>query len=82
MFSIYPNPAKNELNFLIVNQQNKTIHYTITDVLGKIVEENNMTIIDQLYKSNLNTSKLINGCYFINFKSNSLNETQKFIIQK
>jgi choice-of-anchor B domain-containing protein len=82
LFSVYPNPAKNEFNFLIANQQNKIIHCTITDALGKIIKEETMNINESFYKTTINTSQLIDGCYFITLKGNTINETKKIVIQK
>lgn len=82
VFSVFPNPARNELNLLIANQNNKTLNYTITDVLGKIVEDNSIEINNMVYKTSVNTSSFSSGCYFVTLKGNNLNETKKVIIQK
>jgi choice-of-anchor B domain-containing protein len=80
-FSVYPNPAKNELNFLIANQNNQQVNYTIADALGKIVLENDIKVTSAFYKTAINTSQLADGCYFITLKGNDLNQTKKIIIQ-
>jgi hypothetical protein len=82
LFSVYPNPAKNELNFLIANQQSKTIECIITDVFGKIVKVESINCNQPFYKTSINTNQLIDGCYFITLKGNQINETKKVIIQK
>lgn len=82
MFSIYPNPAKHELTFLIANQTNKNIQCIVADVLGKIVYAETLNINDAFYKRTINTSLLNNGCYFITLKGNNIYETKKVIIQK
>ena len=82
LFSVYPNPAKNELNFLIANQQSKTIECSITDVFGKIVKVESINCNQPFYKTSINTNQLIDGCYFITLKGNHINETKKIIIQK
>jgi choice-of-anchor B domain-containing protein len=81
-FSVYPNPANHEINFVIANQQNKTIHYSLTDVLGKIIIDETITINESFYKTTINTSHLTEGCYFITLKGSLINETKKIIIQK
>lgn len=81
-FSVYPNPAKHEINFVIANQQNKIINYTITDMLGKTIIEETITINESFYKTTINTNCLTEGCYFITLKGNTINETKKIIIQK
>lgn len=82
MFSVYPNPAKDEIHFLIANQSHKNIQCTITDVLGKIVYSEELNIDDAFYKTTIHTSALHNGCYFVTLKGNNLNETKKILIQK
>jgi choice-of-anchor B domain-containing protein len=80
-FSVYPNPASNEINFLIANQFRKTITCVITDMLGKVVLENSFIINDDFYKTAINTNSLKNGCYFMTLKGTNSNETKKIIIQ-
>jgi hypothetical protein len=80
-FSVYPNPASNEINFLIANQFRKTITCVITDMLGNVVLENSFIINDDFYKTVINTNSLKNGCYFVTLKGTNSNETKKIIIQ-
>ncbi len=81
MFSVYPNPAKDEIHFLIANQFNKNIQCTITDVLGKLVYNETLNINETFYKTAIHTSILNNGCYFVTLKGNNINETKKILIQ-
>lgn len=82
MFSVYPNPAKDEIYFLIANQAQKNIQCVITDVLGKTVYTEILNINDAFYKTTIYTNTLNNGCYLITLKGNNLNETKKVLIQK
>lgn len=82
MISVYPNPAKDEIHFLIANQSQKNIQCIITDVLGKTVYSETLNINDALYKTTIYTNTLNNGCYFVTLKDNKLNETKKVFIQK
>ncbi len=82
MFSVYPNPAKDEIHFLIANQAHKNVKCVITDVLGKIVYSETLNINDAFYKTTIQSSDLKNGCYFITLKGNHINETKKILIQK
>ena len=82
LFSVYPNPAKNELHVIITRQLNKNVECVITDVLGKLVIENTMLITDDFFKLTINTSSLSEGCYFVTLKGDNMNETKKIIIQK
>lgn len=82
MFSVYPNPAKDEIHFLIANQSQKNIQCFITDILGKTVYNEVLNINEAFYKTSIHTNDLNNGCYFITLKGNNINETKKIIIQK
>lgn len=81
-FSVYPNPANSELNFLIANQNNQQVNYVITDAVGKIVLADDFKVTSAFYKTVLNTSQLADGCYFVTLKGNDLHQTKKIIIQK
>ena len=82
LFSVYPNPVKNELKISLINQENTLIKYSMTDVLGKIVETNSFTPNETLFKTTILTNHLNDGCYFITLQGANFTETQKIIIQK
>ncbi len=82
VFSVYPNPVKDELKISLINQENSLIKYCITDVLGKEVESNSFTPTDALFKTTIFTNHLNDGCYFITLQGAKFKETQKIIIQK
>ncbi|MES2764165.1 MAG: choice-of-anchor B family protein [Bacteroidota bacterium] len=81
LFSIFPNPASDQLNFAIANQHSKKIKYMITDVTGKIVDTNTFEAESALYKTAIQTSGLTSGCYFVTLTGDNINETKKIIIQ-
>lgn len=81
-FMCYPNPAINELNVMISNHANQTLNYSIYNVLGQKVEEKDIYIDSELYKTFINTANLAAGCYYFNFKLKDYQKTQKIIIQK
>ena len=82
VFSMYPNPAINQLHIAIANQQSKSITYSITDITGQLIEEHKLEVSSALFKTIINTNQLSNGCYFVTLKGINLNETKKIIIQK
>jgi hypothetical protein len=81
IFSIYPNPTTNELNFLIANQFHKNLKCSIADVLGKVVYVTSLIADDDFYKTSINTSLFKDGCYFVTLTGITINETKKIIIQ-
>ena len=81
VFSVYPNPSFGNITLYIANQSNKTISYSISDVFGKIIQESNFQVNENLFKQTINISHLLNGCYFITIKGAEISETKKIIIQ-
>jgi hypothetical protein len=81
VFTTYPSPAKDELKITIVNQYNVNIHYTITDVLGKVVDANSFGVNEAVFKTIIRTNQLNDGCYYITLQGTNFTETQKIIIQ-
>ncbi len=81
MFSLNPNPATNEVECMIVNQQNEIVKYRIADVLGKTILEDKLMVNEALYKTTINLIELKTGCYFITLEGNKIHETKKIIIQ-
>ncbi len=81
-FLVYPNPANDDLFLFITNHQNEKLTYTITDVLGKKIEEQEIAISTDIFKTSINTSHLSSACYFFTFKLSDFQQTQKVIIQK
>jgi hypothetical protein len=69
LFNVYPNPTKNTLTIQL-NQLSNT-GYTITDQLGKVVMEGNISSQKQV----VDVSSLSNGIYFIKIAE----VTQKFV---
>ncbi|MCB9224967.1 MAG: T9SS type A sorting domain-containing protein [Crocinitomicaceae bacterium] len=73
-FMIFPNPAVNELN-INMNNENSTYTFAIKNIAGQtiIYNENNMGDIS------VNTSDLTTGLYFIEIQQEGLTTTLKFI---
>lgn len=82
VFSVFPNPSTDQLNCIIANQTDKKLHFIITDILGKIVIEEVWDINRALYKTQINTSHLSDGCYYVTIKGDYILETKKIVIQK
>ena len=82
VFSVFPNPSVQQFNCIIANQLGKTLRVIITDALGKSVYEEQWNINKALYKSQINTSNLSGGSYFVTIKGDNILETKKILIQK
>ncbi|MFO7827895.1 MAG: T9SS type A sorting domain-containing protein [Bacteroidales bacterium] len=73
--TIYPNPAKDELNIKLHDAYSKNYRYTIFDTYGRV-------FADSFYDQNpINISNLNQGIYFIRFStSKGESITKKFIV--
>ena len=77
LFSVFPNPTTGIVNFNIDFIQDNNLSIFISDIAGKKVDaviKNNSGI----YSADL--SKLKNGIYFINVKTDFINITQKILL--
>lgn len=75
---IFPNPASDIIEFDLGNIDFDIISVKIYNALGKPVMKDNIRI----GQNQINTSKLDEGIYFINFEYNNYSNCQRFIIQK
>lgn len=81
-FMCYPNPANEELQLLITNHENEKIAYSVYDLLGRKLREEELSITTEVFKTSINTGNFSAGYYFFNFKLNDYQRTEKIIIQK
>lgn len=70
--SIFPNPAKDVLNF---KTDGKFVDVNVYDVSGRLV-------LTSLFKKEINVSSLKNGNYFLELKSKDKIITKKFVISR
>ena len=75
-FNIYPVPAEANLRVEFKDNLKGITQITITDNLGRIVEEYQIESVSELQ---LNISNLPSGIYFMQIKNNDLVEIGKFI---
>jgi hypothetical protein len=79
---VYPNPANNKALIKFDLRQSQTVTYKITDITGKIIQQQTKGIIAASYET-LDLSAFNNGIYFLSveLKDKSI-ITKKLIIQK
>lgn len=80
--SLFPNPANDNVTLTVINQQSKNLNYYLSNVLGDILEMQSISINDNIYKQEINTTHLSDGIYFVTIKGNHIYETKKIIIKK
>jgi CubicO group peptidase (beta-lactamase class C family) len=71
--SIYPNPAKAEINIVLPSNENAQIE--ISDAIGQV-------LVKEQNKNKIDISNLTNGLYFISVKQQQQSYTQKLIKQQ
>ena len=80
-FTIFPNPADDELNLRLSVNASSDFKGRILDVTGKEIR---MFDFNQLVSSNqakIEISDLTSGVYFIQLDNYSLNKTKRFIVK-
>ena len=81
-FSVYPNPAKNNLTVEFYSDNYEKTTFTLNDILGKRIKDYTFNTITGKNRVNLDLNNLKNGVYLINFNNNDIKSTQKLIISK
>lgn len=82
--SIHPNPAADVVNFDFTLSKASKVVITVFDITGKAIEvikDEQQFLEAGKHSKRLNTSKLLPGVYFVNFKNESASETKKLVIQ-
>ena len=81
-FSVYPNPAKNQITVDFSSTNNKSSNLIISDLLGKTVKEFSVNSSNGINRLEINLNNLNDGIYFINFSNNDIKSTKKLVITK
>jgi hypothetical protein len=78
--SIHPNPARDIVNIVWPHQQSGTAEVTITDLSGRTVLYRSVEVSSAM-PTQLNTSSLTAGMYFVNVLSSGTKQTSKLVIE-
>jgi len=80
-FSVYPNPANNEINISFDFQLTNYVELTVTNFMGIAVKELLLNSLSNDKNTlNINLSDLATGMYIITIKTNSFAESKKISI--
>jgi hypothetical protein len=83
LFSPYPNPVKDNLNFDWISNEPLPVNVIIFTSLGSMVFEQKFTsVATGLNRLELNTSTLPNGLYYINYSDSKTTKSFSFTIAK
>lgn len=81
-YSFSPNPAQNELNITLQSKANTKTIVTIFDINGKKIQSYNIQVVQGINAYNVSIQDIHNGLYLIHLKGESVDVTEKLIIQK
>lgn len=81
-FSIYPNPAKDELFFNCNIENEGNLNIIIYDIVGNEVLRDNIVLTKSENKTKIDISNLKQGIYFVKVKSEKGFDVQKIIINR
>ena len=81
VLNIWPNPAKESLNFKFASTSDASCLVQLVDLQGRTVYTENMLGGTAVIKGQLNTSNYAKGVYFLTLKQGSKNTFKKVVIQ-
>lgn len=76
-FTVWPNPAKGQLNISMGVAPDGAAKATVHDMQGRVVLQHEITAAD----TQLNIDNLTSGVYFVNIANGNKNEVKKFIVK-
>lgn len=82
-FNVYPNPTTGAANIDFTLSNASTVKYSVTDVTGRVVEEERATeMTTGSHTMTINQSqKLKSGIYFVNFELNGQKMSRKIVVE-
>ncbi len=81
---IYPNPANNQFNIVFTSEKEGQFpaYLSITDMLGNIIVEKNVNIINNNYSDNFSTLNFASGIYMIRISYGDIQMVKQLVINK
>jgi len=80
-WSLYPNPAAENVTILMDNSLQGTVNMQIMDITGKIVWNNSFGLNSGVTQKQVNISHLNSGVYFVVLSNSNLKTMQKLIVE-
>lgn len=76
---VYPNPATDNITLKLITTTSTTAKISLTDITGKIIHSNTITLQRSSTYESLNIANLNSGIYFINIQTPDHLITHKFV---
>jgi len=80
-FSMYPNPATNQITLLLDYFEYATMQVDVVDLSGKLVLSKTIQVNNGVNQKTIDINQLKSGIYLLQLKSDQLNTTQKLIVR-
>jgi len=80
-YSVFPNPATNQISILMDNINSKEVSVSIYNLSGQSVFQSNLSLTQGVNQKQLDISSLSSGVYVINISNNRINSSKKLIIK-
>ncbi len=77
--SIYPNPTKELVNVAISAESNELIHYSLTDMTGRIIEKGDWNLTSSHSIFTLNLSEVTSGAYLLKLSTKEGQSTYRVL---
>lgn len=78
---LWPNPAKDLINFRYPSASQKVTHVTLSDLQGRVVYKSNLSSLDGLLSGQIKTSTFSKGFYILNLRQGNSVLNQKIILK-
>ena len=79
-FNVYPNPTKGNVNITFNASENEKFAIKITDMLGNLVSDQQITSAIGFNSFEVNLDKIAKGVYIVSVRSENINfETQRLV---
>ena len=80
-FMVWPNPAKEMINYQFASQSNETFLVQLIDLQGRIVYSQNVLGSSSINNGNINTTSFSKGIYFLSLSQGTKKTHKKIVLQ-
>lgn len=80
-FTVYPNPATENITLLMDYFESADMNISIMDLSGKLVYNNSLQLTNGVNQKTINITQLKSGIYILSLKNDQINTTQKLIVR-
>jgi hypothetical protein len=78
---LYPNPTSDVINLSFFQEYDGTIYTEVVDIMGKVVYSGNFGAVEGFNKTEISTSNMSNGIYFLRIVQDEMSIVRKFVVK-